>query len=159
MKKYLLNSSNVGILNYNANMLGLISLKPQYNCARVCMNSPSKHCIKLHSIGNNINQRSNLSSLYITDQSPHMEICNENWEKLVVYFIINAACFLNTQHHSQTPLLHLHTPCFVSSGIVRLLQMCIFMDMHSEVYEDTDFQVYKIHSALEVIDIQFMLVT
>lgn len=37
--------------------------------------------------------------------------------------------------------------------------MCIFMDMHSEVYEDTDFQVYKIHSALEVIDIQIMLVT
>lgn len=71
--------------------------------------------------------------------------------------MLNAVYFLTTPHVSRTPQVQFHTPHFFSE-VVRLLQMCIFMHMHCEVYNDTDFPVHKNTSALEFTEFLIKLV-
>lgn len=64
--------------------------------------------------------------------------------------MLNAVYFLSTPHVSWTPLVQFHTHHFLFSEVVRLLQVYVFMHMHCEVYNDTDFPVHNVLNKLVI---------
>lgn len=128
----------------------------QYACSML-MSSARERCVKQYSIRTCASQPAQFSSPCCKPFSV-IQPPRSNWDNSVLSILHygNVKCSVFPYYPTCVPDTT-STPHFFSE-VVRLLQMCIFMHMHCEVYNDTDFPVHKNTSALEFTEFLIKLV-